>query len=86
MKSKDLLKLKGNACYYCGKIATTVDHVIPKSAGGKSDSNNLVPSCYKCNQRKAARSYKEFTGEVYWRHLLNPDKHYERQVIKRNKK
>lgn len=27
----------------------TIDHVIPRSRGGSSRANNLVPSCHECN-------------------------------------
>jgi hypothetical protein len=37
-------------CVYCGsKRNLTLDHVIPKSRGGKNDWTNLVTSCQKCN-------------------------------------
>lgn len=34
------------------KILMTVDHIIPKSYGGKNDLNNLQPLCEKCNSKK----------------------------------
>jgi|TARA_X000001388_G_scaffold9964_1_gene6208 5-methylcytosine-specific restriction endonuclease McrA len=43
-------------CQYCDKRLSksrfTVDHVIPKSKGGKTDWKNLVVSCAKCNTKK----------------------------------
>jgi len=45
-----------NSCQYCGKRYPTselsLDHVIPKSAGGKSNWENLVCACVQCNIKK----------------------------------
>ena len=50
-------------CQYCDKRLNksrfTVDHVIPKSKGGKSSWENLVCSCSKCNTYKGDKSLKE---------------------------
>lgn len=39
-------------CGYCGDHATTVDHVLPRSRGGRNSWTNTVAACYACNQRK----------------------------------
>ncbi len=45
------------SCQYCGNIFTsndlTFDHVIPKSKGGKTQWENVVAACSKCNLRKS---------------------------------
>lgn len=47
--------LRGNPpCFYCGRPATTADHVVPTSKGGGS-RGNLVPACTPCNSRKGNR-------------------------------
>ena len=46
-------------CAYCGRKATTVDHVFPKSRGGASESWNLVSCCRKCNSTKGDRTIDE---------------------------
>lgn len=47
-------------CVYCGSSRhLTLDHVIPKSRGGKNDWNNLVTSCQKCNLKKADKTPEE---------------------------
>lgn len=52
-----------NRCQYCANIFSndklTLDHVVPKSRGGKNTWTNLVAACKKCNQRKGNRTKKE---------------------------
>ena len=43
-------------CAYCGRRATTVDHVLPRSRGGGDTWLNTVASCAEDNHRKAART------------------------------
>lgn len=40
-------------CLYCGsKNQLTIDHILPKSRGGKDTWENTVTSCKPCNNRK----------------------------------
>jgi 5-methylcytosine-specific restriction endonuclease McrA len=40
-------------CQYCGAgNRLTVDHVVPRSRGGRSSWDNVVTSCAPCNSRK----------------------------------
>jgi 5-methylcytosine-specific restriction endonuclease McrA len=48
-----VLKRDGHRCAYCGAHATTVDHVLPRSRGGRNTWKNTVAACEGCNQRKA---------------------------------
>lgn len=49
----NIFKRDNNECQYCGnKKDLTLDHVIPKSKGGKTSWTNLVTACKKCNARK----------------------------------
>ena len=55
--SKYNIKLRDDfKCQYCGKRfsprALTVDHVVPKAAGGKHSWTNSVAACKPCNQEK----------------------------------
>ena len=49
-----------NHCQYCGKkfppSELSLDHVIPKTQGGKESWHNLVCACLRCNNRKGNRS------------------------------
>jgi 5-methylcytosine-specific restriction endonuclease McrA len=50
-------------CQYCGEVFSvsklTVDHVMPKARGGKSDWINCVASCFDCNNKKGDRTPAE---------------------------
>ena len=48
-------------CQYCGarKPSLTVDHIVPRSRGGKSVWENIVASCAPCNRRKGNRLPRE---------------------------
>lgn len=50
-------------CQYCGERKSidqlNMDHVEPRSRGGKTTWENIVTSCYPCNQRKAGRTPEE---------------------------
>ena len=52
-----------STCQYCrSKLPSgslTMDHVIPKSRGGSSTWENLVASCFRCNNLKADRTPQE---------------------------
>jgi 5-methylcytosine-specific restriction endonuclease McrA len=52
-----------NRCQYCGKKFPTtelsLDHVIPRSIGGKSVWENVVCACTDCNVRKGGRMPRE---------------------------
>jgi hypothetical protein len=41
-------------CQYCGKFShsLTIDHVVPKSRGGKNTFENTVACCSACNTKK----------------------------------
>ena len=49
---KGVLQRDQYTCAYCGKEATTVDHIIPHSLGGDDHPSNLVACCRPCNSSK----------------------------------
>jgi 5-methylcytosine-specific restriction endonuclease McrA len=62
--SRTNILIRDNAeCQYCSKKLNrkrfTVDHVVPRSKGGKSSWENLVACCSKCNTHKGDKSPKE---------------------------
>ena len=50
-------------CLYCGVILSgstaTVDHVMPRSRGGKTHYHNCATSCKRCNSKKNDRTPEE---------------------------
>lgn len=49
-------------CEYCQTarrliaMPLVVDHIIPRSAGGSDETENLCASCYRCNEYKGPRT------------------------------
>lgn len=52
----EVFKRDGFQCAYCGKtppeVMLEIDHIDPKSKGGKDDINNLITACFDCNRGK----------------------------------
>jgi 5-methylcytosine-specific restriction endonuclease McrA len=64
----------GFRCCYCGEEYATeslnLEHIIPRSRGGRSDWNNVVTACIACNTHKANR----LPDEAGMRLLIQPTK------------
>jgi 5-methylcytosine-specific restriction endonuclease McrA len=55
-----IFRRDNNECVYCtSKKDLTIDHVIPRSRGGKNTWENLVTCCSKCNLKKGNRTPEE---------------------------
>lgn len=57
----------GFACAYCGTdlrtaapADVTLDHLLPRSAGGKNDATNLVTACRSCNSSRGAKPWLDY--------------------------
>jgi 5-methylcytosine-specific restriction endonuclease McrA len=48
-----------HSCHYCGKPATTCDHVIAAANGGETTLDNLVAACSHCNYSKGSKHFFE---------------------------
>jgi 5-methylcytosine-specific restriction endonuclease McrA len=50
----------GNTCQYCGRTLPrtdlNLDHVVPRSQGGRTTWENVVCCCIDCNLAKGART------------------------------
>ncbi|MEZ4700874.1 MAG: HNH endonuclease [Rhodothermales bacterium] len=65
LSRKNVLRRDGYRCQYCGnRESLTVDHVLPKSRGGKDTWENLVAACTPCNNRKGNRTPEEARLEL----------------------
>lgn len=51
------------SCQYCGgkfePRDLSYDHVVPRSAGGRTDWENIVTACRTCNVRKGSKTCDE---------------------------
>jgi 5-methylcytosine-specific restriction endonuclease McrA len=46
-------------CGYCDKPGQNIDHIVPRSRGGKNEWTNVVWACVACNDRKADKLLSE---------------------------
>jgi 5-methylcytosine-specific restriction endonuclease McrA len=46
-------------CQYCGNQADSIDHVVPRSRGGRDVWDNLAAACRPCNSAKRDRTPDE---------------------------
>lgn len=54
---REVLRRDLHSCQYCGsKKKLTLDHVIPRSKGGKHSWDNVVTACERCNAKKGDRT------------------------------
>lgn len=63
LNRRNLFARDRNHCQYCGSHFPTselsIDHVVPKSQGGRDTWENLVCSCIRCNAKKGGRTPKQ---------------------------
>ncbi|MEP2023178.1 MAG: HNH endonuclease [Reichenbachiella sp.] len=60
MTRQNIFKRDNGLCQYCGiDRDLTLDHLIPRSKGGKSSWNNLVTACKACNAKKGNYTLEE---------------------------
>ncbi|UJP67160.1 HNH endonuclease [Mongoliitalea daihaiensis] len=57
LNRNNLFKRDSNECQYCGSSKNlTIDHIVPKSKGGKTNWTNLITACNRCNVYKGDKS------------------------------
>jgi 5-methylcytosine-specific restriction endonuclease McrA len=61
-----VLARDGHRCGFCGKAASTIDHVLPRSRGGGNTWENTVAACGRCNNRKGDRTPAEARMPLRW--------------------
>ncbi|MDH7486351.1 MAG: HNH endonuclease [Anaerolineae bacterium] len=63
LNRRTVLARDGYTCQYCGRqpdrSELTLDHVLPRSRGGKTAWENVVAACTRCNQRKGQQTPQE---------------------------
>jgi 5-methylcytosine-specific restriction endonuclease McrA len=59
----NLMARDGFRCQYCGlkphRSELNLDHVVPRSVGGRSTWENVVTSCVDCNRKKGGRTPRQ---------------------------
>lgn len=65
---RGVLRRDDHRCAYCGKTASTVDHILPRSRGGHDTWENLVACCLRCNNEKSDHT----PAEMGWQLLVTP--------------
>jgi 5-methylcytosine-specific restriction endonuclease McrA len=58
---KNVFRRDNYTCQYCGRMGPdlTIDHIVPRSLGGKTAWENVVVACQACNVRKGNRRLDE---------------------------
>jgi 5-methylcytosine-specific restriction endonuclease McrA len=57
---KNILLRDNYTCQYCGKkTQLTIDHVLPRSRGGRDIWTNVVVACQRCNHNKGHQTVLE---------------------------
>lgn len=60
LSRQNIFKRDSFRCVYCGtRDHLTLDHVIPRSRGGRESWHNLVTACQRCNTIKGDRTPQE---------------------------
>jgi 5-methylcytosine-specific restriction endonuclease McrA len=57
---RNLFARDGHCCQYCGQHGPvhqlSIDHVVPRSQGGRTTWENVVCCCMRCNTKKGGRT------------------------------
>ena len=61
---RGVMRRDSHRCAYCGRAATTIDHVQPRSRGGADSWENLVACCLRCNNLKSDRTPLEMGWQL----------------------
>ena len=61
LSRKNIFQRDNNCCQYCGQKnkKLSIDHVIPRSRGGKDNWENVITACLHCNVKKGNRTPEE---------------------------
>lgn len=81
-----------SVCAYCkvtlDDYSRTVDHLFPKSRGGKLSNSNKVPACGECNKMKGDMNIVEFnralSGLLFYEHTRHKENLARLKKIKLN--
>jgi 5-methylcytosine-specific restriction endonuclease McrA len=64
----------GGYCVYCNRFTPyalrSVDHLLPRSQGGKYETANLVPACKDCNNARGDKTPAAAYAHPRWRAVV----------------
>lgn len=62
-----VLRRDNHKCIFCGKHATTLEHIMPTSRGGDPRGwLNTAAACTSCNNKKGDKTVKEARLKLLW--------------------
>ncbi len=68
LSRRNIFERDEQRCQYCGhrfsKQDLTIDHVMPRSRGGRDTWENLVLACLRCNLKKGSRTPDEASMQL----------------------
>lgn len=68
---KNIIARDNQTCIYCNQKfpidKLQLEHIIPRSRGGKTTWTNTATACHRCNQKKADRTPKEAGMKLHWK-------------------
>jgi HNH endonuclease len=64
----EIAERDGRACVWCGREPwerdLTVEHVLPRSRGGRTEPDNLLLACRRCNRRRRSKALGAWLREL----------------------
>ena len=88
--TRDKLFQRDNyTCGFCNnkfkRTELTIDHILPKSKGGKTSWTNTITACKKCNWKKGNKTIEESNIKIHFNPTIpnwtSPLQHYEYNSI-----
>ncbi len=67
-----ILNRDGHTCQACGMDGNSVDHIVPRSAGGTDEDWNLQTLCTSCNSSKGGRFFNSTPTPLTLPGLISP--------------
>jgi 5-methylcytosine-specific restriction endonuclease McrA len=63
-----VIERDGSMCVWCSHTPwrqdLTVEHVLPRSRGGRTTQENLLPACKQCNHRRRSKAATAYAREL----------------------
>jgi 5-methylcytosine-specific restriction endonuclease McrA len=67
-----ILQRDGHTCQQCGMEGNSVDHIVPRQAGGTDHEWNLQTLCVSCNSSKGGRFFSTSSTPLTLPGLVSP--------------